>query len=270
MLVHIVTPANRSFYSEYLPKMFEQRREVFVDWLKWPDLNVIDGMERDEIDEVPEVEYLLTLNEFGKLVGSTRFAPTLGPHLLAGPLRGFVDRPYECSPHTWEWTRYAPTQARETPNAKAARALMVTAVQEWALRRGVSRLLGISDATNLAFAARIGWKSRPLGLPKQSAEGELATAVEFEIDAQSLAATRKFWQLDQAVTYYAPPSLTDQPISQEEIGVLDAVLNLAQHERPQFMRILSRLGKDDDALVAAERANMQSAKRNGGGSKSAA
>lgn len=245
MLVHIVTPANRSAYAEYLPKMFQQRKQVFVDWLGWTGMNIVDGGERDGIDDVPEIEYILTINEFGELVGSSRFVPSLGPHLLSGPLKEFVSRSYERSPAVWEWTRYAPTASRDTPNARAARAFMLTAVQEWALSRGCTKLLGISDDSNIAFAARMGWKSRPLGLPRSYSEENAATAVEFAITPEALQSTRDFWNMTQPVTYLAPPPLSGAPISLEEIGIIDAVFGLAEHERGEALARLSRIGDDD-------------------------
>lgn len=248
MLVHIATPANRLAYAHYLPQMFSQRREVFVDWLGWKDMNVVDGMEIDDIDAVPEIEYILTIDELGKLVGSSRFVPCTGPHLLSGALKNFVQRPYERSPHVWEWTRYAPTTTREGPNVKAARAFMLTAVQEWAVRRGVTHLLGISDDSNIAFATRMGWRNRPLGMPIES-EGRPTTAIEFTTSEEALQNTRDFWQLEQPVTYEAPPPAAKAPISIEEIGILDAVFGLAEHERGGVLHALSRLDENEQPLI---------------------
>ena len=253
MLVHIVTPANRPSYSEYLPQMFRQRREVFVDWLGWTDMNIVDGMERDEVDDIPEIEYIITLDEFGKLIGSSRFVPSTGAHLLSTAMKDWVERPYERNAKVWEWTRYAPTSARDTPNAKAARGFMLTAVQEWALAKGCTSLLGISDAANIAFATRMGWKNRPLGIPRGYGDGgELATAIEFSISPESLAATRTFWKLEQPVTYQAPPSISSAPISVEQVGVLDAVCGLAEHEYAEALRVLSRLGLDDEVSASEQ------------------
>jgi N-acyl-L-homoserine lactone synthetase len=256
MLVHVVTSANRSSYSEYLPKMFRQRREVFVDWLGWSGMNIVDGMERDEVDDVAGIEYIITLDEFGKLIGSSRFVPSTGPHLLSTVMKDWVERPYERSAKVWEWTRYAPTAARDTPNAKAARGFMLAAVQEWAFAKGCTGLLGISDAANIAFATRMGWKSRPLGVPRGYGDaGELATAIEFSISPESLANTRAFWKIEQPVTYQAPPPISPAPISVAQIGVLDAVCGLAAREYSEALRVLSRLGLDDDESEPAKSEN---------------
>ncbi|MES1198485.1 MAG: acyl-homoserine-lactone synthase [Pseudomonadota bacterium] len=231
--------------------MFEQRTKVFVDWLGWTGLTVVDGQERDEIDDVPQIEYVLTINEFGELLGSSRFVPSLGRHLLAGPLKDYVQRPYECGPQCWEWTRYAPTTAPDTPNARSARAFMLTAVQEWALSRGVTHLLGISDDSNIAFASRMGWKSTPLGLPRSYSDAGAATAVVFEATQQSLADTRAFWKMTQAVTYQAPPPMTEQPITCEEIGILDAMMGLCVEERPAVLDMLSHLDEVEERRFGA-------------------
>lgn len=246
MLVHVVTPANRSAYVDFLPRMFEQRKNVFVDWMGWSGLNVVDGQERDQIDDVPQIEYILTINEFGELIGSSRFVPSLGPHLLSGPLKDYVQRPYEVGPNVWEWTRYAPTVSNDTPNAKAARAYMLTAVQEWCLSKGVTQLLGISDDSNIAFASRMGWNSRPLGLPKAHGDEAPATAIMFETTPQSLKTTREFWKMTQPVTYQAPPPMDDKPITTEEIGILDALFGLTQDERSPVLHVLSHLDEVEE------------------------
>jgi len=244
MLVHIVTPANRSAYSDYLPKMFALRRSAFPG-----------GLGRDDIDGVAEVEYLLALDEYGKLVAASRFAPTTGPHLLAGAWQGFVERPYERSAKIWEWTHYAPPAAAESPNAQAALAYMLAAAQEWGLSRGVGSLIAVADDSIFAIAARMGWKKRLLGGPAGDENGD--AAVEFTISAEALKSTRRFWKITQAVTYLAPPPITAAPITRQEIGIFDAVCGLADHEYEDALRALSTLGQERELIVqyAPARAN---------------
>lgn len=224
MLVHIVTRRNRSAYSQYLDEMFEMRRRVFIEELRWERLSAPDGRERDFIDEHEDVEYLLTIDDFGQLVGSGRFSPTTRPHLLDGPLKDYSERDYEPGPDCWEFTRYIPTETNDSPVKLQARAYILTAMVEWSVRRNVRRLLGISPLETLAFTSRMGWRNGLLGMPVEYQPGQSAVAMHFDLDRASLASTRRYWDLEGPVTFEARGAKS--PFTAQSAAVLD---QLAHH-----------------------------------------
>src|SRR5438034_9422080 len=61
--------------------MFQARKEVFIDLLKW-DLPVLNGQfELDQFDD-RDASYLILVDEQGAHRASTRLLRTEGPHLL--------------------------------------------------------------------------------------------------------------------------------------------------------------------------------------------
>ena len=72
-MIKIVTAENREKFARKLNAMFADRKQVFVDILKW-DLPVTEGLyEIDQFDNDDAV-YLLAIDENGAHLGSMRFA----------------------------------------------------------------------------------------------------------------------------------------------------------------------------------------------------
>lgn len=230
MLVHIVTQENRSAYEDYLNQMFEMRRRVFIEKLGWEALTAPYGRERDFIDESDAVEYLLTLDDFGNLIGSGRFGPTTTPHLLSGPLKHFAERDYEPGPSCWEFTRYIPTEHDDSPCKLQGRAYILTAMVEWAIRRGVRRVLGISPMETLAFTGRMGWRNGLVGMPIEYQPGQSAVGMHFDLDRESLASTRRFWQLEGPVTFQ--PLASAEPWTPQTAAALDVLVHAEEGPLP--------------------------------------
>ena len=64
-----------------LRAMFEARKQVFVDLLKW-DVSVLEGRyEVDQFDNEHAV-YLIVADASGDHLGSARLLPTMRPHIL--------------------------------------------------------------------------------------------------------------------------------------------------------------------------------------------
>ncbi|HYC94216.1 MAG TPA: acyl-homoserine-lactone synthase, partial [Sphingomicrobium sp.] len=64
-----------------LQAMFEARKQIFVDLLKW-DVPVLGGrFEMDQFDDEHAV-YLIVANPAGQHLGSARLLPTVRPHIL--------------------------------------------------------------------------------------------------------------------------------------------------------------------------------------------
>jgi hypothetical protein len=65
-----------------LRTMFEDRKSVFVDLLKWDVPVLADCFELDEFDD-PHATYLIIADEDGDHLGSARLLPTSRPHILS-------------------------------------------------------------------------------------------------------------------------------------------------------------------------------------------
>src|ERR1700722_20549506 len=107
-MVKIITFANRRAFEREMKAMFEERRLVFVDLLKW-NLPVTDG--RDEIDQFDDdaAIYLLMSHDDGSHLGSMRLLRTDRPHILGSCFSHLSDQPVPTGPDTLEATRLCPS-----------------------------------------------------------------------------------------------------------------------------------------------------------------
>jgi N-acyl-L-homoserine lactone synthetase len=190
MKTYIITPDNRDEHVQTLSDMFAQRKHIFVDQLKWSNMTLIDGGERDLTDTDPNTEYLATLLDDSKLVGACRLAPTLGNCLLAGPLAHYLTNPLPRSHDAWELTRFAPATDAKDPLHGRSFAGLSAGVLEWGLRRGVTKIFGIAEPPLMAIAGGLGWKVVLEGPPIEFEKGKAAFAFSFPVDEETLASTR--------------------------------------------------------------------------------
>lgn len=222
MLVHIVTAANRARYRDQLDQMHQLRHAIFIERLGWQGLSSENTREIDTFDADPDVEYLLSVNAQGEVMGSMRVLPTTGAHLFAGPLSYFIDRPYTPSARVMEGSRWFSAPSGDHPHVREARATMVCGMMEWALRRRLTHVIFAADERYVAALPALGWKLRPLGMPRAYPEGGRGIATELEVSAAALASARESWGVTRPVTYEAPPALeVDEPMSMLEFYFLD-------------------------------------------------
>lgn len=234
MLVHLVNKANRSYYEEYIEDMFRLRKEVFVDGLGWKELNVENGKETDEMDMVEDVEYLLTIANNGLLIGCCRCNPTTDKYLLGTAMKEYVQRPFTPGHDVWEFTRLAPTRDAKFEYKILAQAYLSAAIMEWALLKGIKRLIGITETSLVAWSTRLGWKVKMLGMPIEYEPKKEAVALEYTVDMETLNSTRKFYDTKTPVLYIAPPQIDGRKINIDEIQILDAVNNVNSKFREVF------------------------------------
>ena len=80
-MVDVVTARNQAQFRIQLDSMFEDRKNVFIDLLKW-DLRLSeDRLEVDQFDD-DHVVYLLISDPSGNHMGSMRLLRTDRPHIL--------------------------------------------------------------------------------------------------------------------------------------------------------------------------------------------
>lgn len=171
MRVHVVSAVNRRLYLDELEAMHRHRHEVFVDQLGWRALESPDRLDIDEFDN-ERATYLIAMAENSRVVGSARLIPSWRPHMLKTLFPEYSDRPVPEGPAIWEWTRHAGGGKNYTrrENLEIQYALNL-AVLEFAASRGIEAYTGILETHILPFAADLGWRSEPLGLPHDYGEG---------------------------------------------------------------------------------------------------
>lgn len=171
MRVHVVTAHNRHIYSEEMEAMHRHRHDLFVDQMGWRALESPDGLDIDEFDN-EHATYLIAIDAQDRVVGSGRLMPSWRPHMLKTLFPEYSAGPVPVGPDIWEWTRHAGGGRGFTreDNLQIQYALNL-AVLEFAASRGIEAYTGILETRILAFAGELGWRSQPLGLPRNYGEG---------------------------------------------------------------------------------------------------
>ena len=168
-----------------LQAMFEARKQVFVDLLKW-DVPVLDG--RYEIDQFDNehATYLIVAGPGGEHFGSARLLPTSRPHILDSLFptlcAGEVPRSSDC----FEITRFCLGRNQNARERLQTRNRLVSAIAQYALENGISTYTGVAELAWLQQILAFGWRCRPLGL-LQMISGRTLGALRIDIDPETPA-----------------------------------------------------------------------------------
>lgn len=168
-----------------LRAMFEARKRVFVDLLKW-DVPVLDGrFELDQFDDEHAV-YLIVTSRDGRHAGSARLLETTRPHILdslfpdlcaSAPPRGARIR---------EITRFCLDRRLSGAERLETRNVLVSGLVFHALENGIETYTGVADLGWLQQILAFGWRCRPLGLP-HARSGKMLGALRIDITAETPA-----------------------------------------------------------------------------------
>jgi acyl-homoserine lactone synthase len=204
-MLYIVTAAGPATAGSVLRAMFEARKRVFVDLLKW-QVPVLDG--RFEIDQFDSehATYLVLADRDGRHLGSARLLPTTRPHILDSLFAELCDGPVPRAPDTWEITRFCLDRRLRAAERRAVRDTLVLALVDHALADGIRRYSAIASIGWVNQILSFGWCSLPLGLPRVIGAQTLA-ALSIEIDATTPDRLR-------AAGISPQPALIDAPTRQ--------------------------------------------------------
>ncbi len=190
-MIEIITSANRAAHEPLMRSMFEDRRRVFVDRMKWDIAVTADGLEIDQFDH-DEAIYLVAQDGAGKHLGSVRLLPSTGPHILKDVFPELCDGgEVPTGPAIWEMTRlvYSP-DIRDMAVLNRVRMRLRMAMIEFAMGFGIDYYTAIIRMDFLPTAISAGWSLEPLGFPIEI-DGESTTAVMVRNDAEALAHVRR-------------------------------------------------------------------------------
>ena len=168
-----------------LRTMFEARKRVFVDILKW-NVPVLGGIyEVDQFDN-HKAEYLVLLDESGLHRASARLLRTEEPHILADLYPLLCDGAVPAGPSTREITRFCLEPRQRTAERRQARDQLVTALADHALNSGITEYTGVASVGWFAQIAAFGWQCTALGSPRTIA-GHRLVGLHIRIDETTRA-----------------------------------------------------------------------------------
>lgn len=178
-----------------LQAMFEDRKSVFVDLLKW-DVPVLAG--RFELDQFDDrgATYIVIAGEEGDHLGSARLLPTTRPHLLGTFFKELCASPPPTGEGVAEITRFCLSRRYDAVSRRRTRNQLVTALAWHALETGIRTYTGVAEMSWLQQILAFGWNCRPLGAPAPLDCGTIgALAIEISADTPSLLAANGIWDL---------------------------------------------------------------------------
>lgn len=172
--------------SHILRNMFEARKRVFVDLLRW-DIPVID--DRFEIDQFDDYHatYLILTDAGGGHLASCRLLPTQRPHILETLFPGLCDGPIPQGPDIYEITRFCLDRSVKGAERRKARNRLVSAIADYALQHGITSYTGVAEPGWFEQIKGFGWDCKPIGTVQQIG-GHRLIGLHITIDARTIAA----------------------------------------------------------------------------------
>lgn len=179
-----------------LAAMFEARKAVFVDLLKW-DLPVLGGrFEIDQFDD-EQARYLIVEDRAGGHLGSARLLPTDRPHILGDLFPNLCSGPVPTGPTVREITRFCLDRRQSAASRRIVRNRLVTGLVADALEQGTTQFTGVAELSWLQQILAFGWRCRPLGVPVRTACGTLgALAIQIDESTPQRLAANGIWTGD--------------------------------------------------------------------------
>ena len=192
MIIAESGPGNRST-DRTLRAMFEDRKSVFVDLLKW-DVPVLDG--RFEIDEFDDehATYIIVADEDGDHLGSARLLSTTRRHILGALFPQLCAAPPPTGEHVFEITRFCLSRRQHASARLRTRNRLVSALVRHGLDVGIGTYTGVAEMGWLQQILAFGWDCRPLGAPTRLERGMVgALAIQITAETPALLAANGIW-----------------------------------------------------------------------------
>jgi N-acyl-L-homoserine lactone synthetase len=184
-MIQLLEMSPRPLEHAVLRRMFEARKQVFVDLLGWDVPVLHDRYEIDQFDH-EEARYLVLTDDEGRHLASARLLPTTRPHLLGDLFPELCDGPLPSGPGVFEITRFCLDRSLCAVRRRRVRDALVCAIARHARATGITRYSAIAGVGWFQQILAFGWRCRPLGLPKQLGD-ETLVALEIAIEADTLA-----------------------------------------------------------------------------------
>ncbi|OHV84103.1 acyl-homoserine-lactone synthase [Ensifer sp. LCM 4579] len=208
-MIRIVNGNARGRYPQAVDEMFRLRKRVFHDFLKW-DVKTEDEWEIDQYDKANPLYVMSYSPETGKLRGSLRLLPTLGPNMLDDTFPILLgDNPEIRSAEVWESSRFCIdpdiSQDRASNQVTVAAAELMCGVGELSLSSGITHIVTVTDVFLERMFRRMGCPGERIGDP-QRIGSVYAVAIAWEV-SQRLLETMKAVAAIEGTVLERPMSL---------------------------------------------------------------
>jgi N-acyl-L-homoserine lactone synthetase len=187
-MLHVIDRSSRS-EGAVLGAMFEARKRVFVDLLRW-NVPVLGGSwEMDQFD-TQDATYLVLADALGSHLASARLLRTDRPHILDTLFPKLCDKTPPASPDTREITRFCLDRSLRAACRRQCRNRLVTALVQHALASGITRYTAVADMSWAQQILAFGWRCIPLG---PSRDALIALSIEIDADTPARLAAAGTW-----------------------------------------------------------------------------
>ena len=199
MHIKLVDVDARLKFSKHLVEMHQDRKRVFVDQLGWKLCAPGSWLEVDQFDTDYTVYLIACSSGDERHLASVRLNPTTRPHMLDTIFTQLCDDGPIVATDVWESSRFtiAPIGMRGTEVMRLSQYLAI-AHTEFALLNGIRRYTMIGEVHRVATVVSMGWKVRPLCLPRECG-GSKVQALEVSIDEDTLPMMRQRLRIDGPV-----------------------------------------------------------------------
>lgn len=159
--------------------MFEARKRVFIDLLKW-DVPVLAG--RYEIDQFDDqhAQYLILMDGDGAHLASARLLDTERPHILDSVFPALCPDGVPRGPEIREITRFCLDPRLSAAERRRVRDTLVTGLADYALQANIRSYTGVAGRAWLEQVTGFGWRCALLGTAGEGS-GQLG-AVQISIE----------------------------------------------------------------------------------------
>ncbi|MBJ7500901.1 MAG: autoinducer synthase, partial [Sphingopyxis sp.] len=160
----IVDQANRPQEHAVLRSMFEARKRVFIDLLKW-DLPALAGrFELDHFDD-EDATYLIVTDPDGNHLASARLLLTTRPALLDTLFPELVAGVVPQGADILEITRFCLSPGIGARQRRIARDTLLVGLADYALANGIAAYTGVAELSWFRQVETFGWDCKALGAP---------------------------------------------------------------------------------------------------------
>ncbi|OCP10278.1 MULTISPECIES: acyl-homoserine-lactone synthase [unclassified Ensifer] len=182
-MIRILNGKTRAQHPQAVDDMFRLRKRVFHDFLKW-DVQTDGEWEIDNYDKANPL-YVLSYAPDGRLRGSLRLLPTLGPNMLDDTFPILLgDNPEIRSASIWESSRFCIepeiSQDRASNQVTVAAAELMCGVGELGLASGISHIVTVTDVFLERMFRRMGCPGERIAEPHRIGS-VFAVAVAWEV-----------------------------------------------------------------------------------------
>lgn len=184
-MVIIVDQSNRAQEHVALRFMFEARKKVFVDLLRW-DVPVLAG--RFEVDQFDDgaATYLIVTDNQRRHLASARLLTTTRPALLDSLYPELCEGAVPRGRNIIEITRFCLSPGIGARRRREARDRLLVGLVEFARANAIHFYTGVAEWDWYCQIQTFGWACSALGAPRRC-DGRLLTALRIDIDDQTRA-----------------------------------------------------------------------------------